>query len=87
MPSVSSVSALYNELFAGNKIQLELPNAKAFDALRVALCKQHQIPKLLLETTDGSLCASYAHPVATFWIGPRKAPRQFTYSIVDTGET
>ena len=74
----SSINALYKELFAGSKLQLRVANKKEYESIRTALCKEHAIPKLLLETTSLALCANYDgnEGVGTFWLGePRRRKR------------
>lgn len=76
---------LYKSLFAGQKLQVRLADKKSYESLRVALCRKHQTPKLLLELTNDSLCADYdaAQGIGTFWIGPsRKLAKQRNYEIV-----
>jgi hypothetical protein len=90
---MTTVSDIYKDLFAGRRLTIALADRKAFDSLRVALCQQHQTPKLLLELTSDSLCASFdaSQGIGTFWLGtPRKAKRAVAFEILsseDIGET
>jgi hypothetical protein len=82
---MSSPQDIYKSLFAGQRISVRLADKKAFESLRVALCREHQTPKLLLELTTDSLCASYnaEEAIGTFWLGiPRKSAKQHSYEII-----
>lgn len=86
---MSSATDIYNALFAGRKLEIKLSDKKAYESLRVALARQHQHTKLLLELTDDALCASYAEGIGTFWLGkPRKATKNISFEIIsDTDAT
>lgn len=80
------ISALYADLFAGNRVTVRMADKRAYDSLRVALHKQHQTPRLLLELTDDALCARWdaTMSVATFWLGaPRSRRIPFTILTVE----
>lgn len=82
---MSSVTDIYKTLFAGKKLEIRLANKREYESLRVALCKQHQTPKLLLELTDASLCASFdaTQGVGTFWLGaPRRSTKSVSFEII-----
>jgi hypothetical protein len=82
---MTSPADIYKTLFAGKRLEVACNDRKAYESLRVQLCQQHQTPKLLLELTDDSLCASYnaATGIGTFWIGtPRKSVKPADFKIV-----
>ena len=86
---MSSPSDIYNTLFAGNKVSIKLDTKMQYNSLRVALCRLHQTPKMILEVTDDSLCASYdaTQGIGTFWIGPpRKNLSKTDFQIVAVEE-
>lgn len=79
------VTALYNSLFAGNRVSVKLGSKSAYESLRVALSRKHQTPKLLLELTNDSLCATYdvSQGIGTFWLGTRrKASQRAAFTII-----
>lgn len=76
---------IYKSLFAGKKLVIAVRDRKEYDSLRVALCQQHAISKLLLELTTDSLCADFDAALATgtYWIGePRTALKKADFKIV-----
>ena len=86
---MSSVTEIYNTLFAGKKLEIRLANKREYESLRVALHKAHQTPRLILEITDDSLCASFdaTQGVGTFWLGaPRQAMKKASFEILKESE-
>ena len=76
---------LYNRLFAGEHLAIRFADRRGYESLRVALHKQHQTPRLILEITDDALCASWngAEGIGTFWLGTaRRQARKHTFEVI-----
>ncbi len=81
---MTSVSDLYKNLFAGERLTLGFESKGAYESTRVALSKLHQHSKLLLELTDDSLCARFdpATNQGTFWIGRPVTRRKYQHFTI-----